>query len=479
MRSHTTDTDTTAPGASRRHRHLPVVPLVALAVTVLLQSVQLLVMQVRGARHGMTVTEVLMQWDSQWMTLISRYGYAGFAMGDAGRPGGEPIEWQSVAFFPGYPVLVRLLAAPLHALTGAETTFAVSNVVSAVASFVMVWGLGRLAVDVLWPAALRRMPRSAGRGGDAGPAGEQVPAPGPVVTGVLTLAVGVLALGAPMSVVYTMPYSESLYTALAVWAVYLLLRGRFLTAGVLVLFAGLTRITAVVLVLTLAVAAAVELWRWWRHRQGARGLPGEPVPPGEGRDTARVLRACAAPVIGVAGIAGYIAWANGRTAAIGGYFAAQERGWHSGVDFGAATWNWLTTQSLDLFTSTGAGGADDGTMPGYAVSGWSMILVTVLCVASLYPLLTRRMPWQLWLPAVAVAGMTLGSDGIMHSRPRLLLLPVLFLLCPLVVQTVAAVRARLTEHPALAGVPVVVGVAWCVVGFWVSGEMLVDFAYAI
>lgn len=439
---------TQSPPLPQRHRRFPVVPVVALVTTVLMHSVQLLVMQIRGSHNGMTLTEVMMQWDSRWMTLISRHGYSGFAVGDAGTPGGDPIEWQSVAFFPGYPWLVRALAAPVRALTGAEITVAAAAVVSVVSAVVMVWGLGRLAVDHLWPR---------GRGGDPG-----VPA-SPVTAAVLTLAVGVLALGAPMSVVYVMPYSESLYTALAVWAVVMLLRRRYLTAGVLVLFAGLTRITAVVLVLTLAVAAAVELWRWWRTRQ----------------DAGRVLRACAAPVIGVLGIAGYILWANGRTAEIGGYFEAQERGWHSGFDLGQATWNWITSTSLDLTTTVGAGGTTDGTMPGYAISTWSMILVAVLCVASLWPLVTGRMPWQLWLPAVAVAGMTLGSDGIMHSRPRLLLLPVLFLLLPLVVRALARLRTWLVDRPWLAGIPVVVGIAWCVVGFWVSAEMLVDFAYAI
>jgi hypothetical protein len=439
---------TQSPPSAQRHRRFPVVPLVALVTTVLMYSALLLVMQIRGSRHGMTLTEVMMQWDSRWMTLISRHGYSGFAMGDAGTPGGDPVEWQSVAFFPGYPWLVQVLAAPVRILTGAEITVAAAAVVSVAASVARVWGLGRLAVDRLWPRVA---------GGDPGRPVS------PVTAAVLTLAVGVLALGAPMSVVYVMPYSESLYTALAVWAVAMLLRRRYLTAGVLVLFAGLTRITAVVLVLTLAVAAAVELWRWWREREGA----------------GRVVRACAAPVIGVLGIAGYIRWANGRTAEIGGYFEAQERGWHSGFDAGQATWNWITSSSLDLTTTVGEGGTTDGTMPGYAISTWSMILVAVLCVASLWPLLTGRMPWQLWLPAVAVAGMTLGSDGIMHSRPRLLLIPVLFLLLPLVVWALARLRALLVGRPWLAGIPVVVGVAWCVVGFWVSAEMLVDFAYAI
>lgn len=434
-------------------RRIPVVPVVALATTALLQTVQFLSMQIAGSRRGMSLTEVLMQWDSQWMTLISRHGYSGFSMGTAGQPGGEPIQWQSVAFFPGYPFLVRTVAAPVRFLTGAEITSGAAVGVSVVASFLMVWGLGRLAVDVLWP----RVRGMRGRQDDA-----TVTPAGPVTEGLLTASAGVLALGAPMAVVYVMPYSESLFTALSVWTVYMLLRGRHLTAGVLVFLAGLTRITAVVLVLTLFVAAVVELWHWWRAGRGA--------------DTAgRVERACAAPVIGALGTAGYIIWANRQTAEIGGYFAAQERGWHSGFDFGVATWEWVTTRPLNIFSH----GVDDGTMPGYAISGWSMILVAVLCAVSLWPLLTGTIPWQLWLPAVAVAGMTLGSDGIMHSRPRLLLIPVLFLLLPAVVRGVRAVRSGAVRRPWLAGVPVVVGVTWCVAGTLVSAAMLVDFAYAI
>lgn len=438
------------------------VPVVALVTALLMQCIQSLVMQVRGAKSGVGLTDVLMQWDSQWMTLISRYGYSGFALGRAGSPGGEPIEWQSVAFFPGYPWLVRAVALPVRVLTGAEITVGAAFLVSVVASVAMVWGLGRVSVDILWP----RLTGSP---------------PGDVMTGVLTAAAGVLALGAPMSVVYFMAYSESLFTALAVWTVYLVVRRRYLGAGILTCLAGLTRITAVVLVLTLVVAALVELWTRWRPAPAEeRGDAGQ-------RHPRRVVAACLAPVVGVLGIACYIHWANGRAAGVGGYFAAQERGWHSGFDFGAATWTWLTTTPLD----PGADGAP-GTMPGYAISSWSMILVAVLCLASLWPLVTRRLPWQLWLPAVAVAGMTLGSDGIMHSRPRLLLMSVLFLLLPLVVAGVARIagvarsagngrrpRGRRWAAAPAVGVAAGVAVGWSVLGFWVSGEMLIGFTYAI
>lgn len=473
------DTHSSPNSSTRSRQHATVgvvVPVVALVTTAVLQSVQSLVMQVRGVRFGMSLNDVLMQWDSQWMTLISRYGYSGFALGDAGSPGGEPIEWQSVAFFPGYPWLVRAIATPLRALSvsngasganGTEITTAVAIAVSVVSSVVMVWGMGLLAVNVLWPKIT---------GDDAGPR----------VAAVLTCAMGVLALGAPMSVVYFMPYSEALYTALAVWTVYMVLRHRYLTAGILTFCAGLTRITAVVLVLTLAVVAVVEAWRWWQSRRGhstaeAAFEATELAVPPRAERAGSVLRACVAPLIGSLGLAGYIAWASRQTADIGGYFAVQDRGWHSGFDAGAATWRWLTTEPLNLFIHSAEvhPGVGTGVMPGYAISSWSMILVAVLCLVSLWPLLTRRLPWQLWLPAVAVAGMTLGSDGIMHSRPRLLLITVLFLLLPLVVWLISRVVRWLPTHPWLAGLPVIAAVAWCVLGFWVSAEMLIGFTYAI
>lgn len=110
-----------------------------------------------------------------------------------------------------------------------------------------------------------------------------------------------------------------------------------------------------------------------------------------------------------------------------------------------------------------------------------MVLVALLCAVSVWMLWTGRIPWQVWLPAVILAGIVLGSDGIMHSRPRLLLVPVLLLTLPLLVELVrtwrTATRPRAT---ATAGVALGAGaVLWCVFGFWVSGEMLIVFEYAI
>lgn len=403
--------------------------VVATLTTLVTGAVQFVVMAVWGRRQGRTLHDVLMQWDAHWMTMISEHGYSGFVMSPDQT---DPVQWESVAFFPGYPVLVRVVAAPMAVLDVAEATFVAALTVSTVATVAMAWGVSMLAVE-LWR---RRGPSPSDRR----------------TVVVLSAAVTVLAVGAPMGIVYWMPYSESLFTAVTVWALYFLLRRRFLLAGVLTMVAGATRLTATALILLLCAAAVLELWRWWRGRQG-RGFP---------------VRALAAPVVGSLGIVGYLSWADRTVAEIGGYFAAQQRGWHSGVDMGAATLRWVT-------------GNLPGELTGYTISSWSMILVALLCAVSLVMLWTGRIPWQLWLPAVVLAGIVLGSDGIMHSRPRLLLVPVLLLMLPLVVELVRTWRTATRPQVAVAG-GVLLGagaVVWCVLGFWVSGAMLIDFEYAI
>ncbi|WP_291479643.1 hypothetical protein [Corynebacterium sp.] len=418
---------------------VPLTTAVVAAVTTLVTgAVQFVVMAVWGGRHGQTLREVLMQWDAHWMTMISEYGYSGFVMSPDQA---DPVEWESVAFFPGYPVLVRAVAAPMAVLDVDDATYLAALAVSSVSAVVMAWGVSMLAVE-LW----RR------RG--AAPLDRRT-----VV--VLSAAVTVLAVGAPMGIVYWMPYSESLFTAATVWALYSLLRRRFLLAGVLTMLAGATRLTAAALILTLCVAAALELWRWWRG-------DGTSQRDRVHRVRAFPLGALLAPLVGSIGIVAYLSWADRKVAEIGGYFAAQERGWHSGVDMGAATLRWIS-------------GNLPGELTGYSVSTWSMILVALLCAVSLWLLRTGRVPWQVWLPAVVLAGIVLGSDGIMHSRPRLLLVPVLLLALPWVVGLVRRWRT-VTRPGAVAAAGVLLGagaVLWCVLGFWVSGTMLIGFRYAI
>ncbi|MDN6352214.1 MAG: hypothetical protein L0K02_02735, partial [Corynebacterium sp.] len=275
-----------------------VVPIVAATTTVLVGVVQLAVLMAWGSHRDMAMRDVLLQWDSLWMTMISEHGYSGFVMSAAQS---DPVQWESVAFFPGYPVLLRIVAAPLAVLNVQDATYLAAVMLSGLCAVLMTWGVARLALG-MWSQKLSR------------PVSD-------IFAASLTAAVGVLVAGAPMGIVYWMPYSESLFGALPVWALVFLLRQRYLLAGLLVLGAGLTRLTAVTLVVVLCAVAVCQVWRYWRSRrsEGAEGAEG----PGQDAPAPRVvLAAVASPVIGSLGIAAYLGWANNAVAEIGGYFAA-------------------------------------------------------------------------------------------------------------------------------------------------------------
>lgn len=427
---HADDLAESAPAPRRPGRLSSLVaPLTGAAVAAAIALLQGWVLAVWGARDGLGIRDVLIKWDAGWMTKIAEFGYSGFSVSPDPT---ERVEWQSVAFFPGYPVLTRIVAAPLSVFGQDDAIFVGGLVVSAAASLVFAWGLARLAAD-LWQTA-------------------GLPTPSPRVRVALAAAAAVLAFGAPMGFIYWMPYSEALFSALSVWTLVMVLRRRYLVAGLLTLAAGLTRITAMALVLMLCVAAAVELWQWSRRRSR---FP---------------VAALVAPVLGYAGLAAYVRWADDQVADIGGYFAAQRRGWNSGFDFGMGSLRWLGEHLLmDDVT--------DHDAVAYVLSSWVMIAVAVLCAASLWSLVRGWIPWQVWLTAVLVAGSVLGSDGIMHARPRLLLLPVLLLLLPFVVR---AVRWAADGRRGLrAAVLVTTGVLWCALGVWFTGWMLIEFQYGI
>lgn len=405
-------------------------PFIVAAVTAaILCLAQLVTVGVWADIHGSYLREAITQWDAAWMTGISDNGYLRV-------PGRSASE--SVAFFPGYPIIVRIVAAPLVVFGVEDATLLAALVVSLAACMVMAYGLARLALIIVVRAV--------------GPIG-------PGTRAAVAAATSVVAFGAPMGVIYAMPYSESLFTALAIWALVAMVERRYAAAGALVLLAGLTRLTAVALIGTLCIAAAVELWRYRRSR---RAPYPSPFP----------WSAVIAPVIGSLGIAGYLGWASYRTRSDGGYFAVQEHGWNSSWDWFAATWDWLANNTFaDSAASTDVA---------FAIASWSMIAVAALVAASLRPLARRSIPWQPWLTAVLIAVIVLGSDGIMHARPRLLLLPVLLLMLPTVTRAVTATcGSRGWKRWLAAAGLIAAGALWCIGGSWISGFMLIDFQYGI
>lgn len=217
---------------------------------------------VAHGRHR-SLYEALRSWDGQWFLDVAEHGYKTTV-----ESGG------TVAFFPGYPMLLRAL----HAVTRVGYQ-PVGIVVSISAGAATAYGLMRLVAD-------RR-------------------------TGLILVA---LFATAPMSVILAMTYSEAVFCALAVWALVAIRDERWLAAAALIVAAGLTRSTAVALFAALVVAVVLA----------ARA----------GRAT---WQAVAALAVAPLGFVGYAAWVSHATRTPFGLFAAERKGWGTHFDFGRMT----------------------------------------------------------------------------------------------------------------------------------------------
>jgi len=211
----------------------------------------------------------------------------------------------------------------------------------------------------------------------------------------------------PHALVESMAYTEGLFTAFASWSLYFALRERWVLAGVLCCFAGVTRPTAVALIAALGIAAIVEVVR---NRRWV---------------------ALSAPAIGGAGWLGYLVWVGVRLHRADGWFWVQKHLWHSQFDGG----RYNLTEFEQLFTG------HRNSLELYVVSA------VVLC-AGLFLLLSlsARQPLILVAYSASVLVLTLASStGLNKAR---LLIPAFALLLP---PAAALARARTRDAIAIVG----------------------------
>jgi hypothetical protein len=241
----------------------------------------LLVLTWMAAENGRSVTEVLRSWDGQWFLAIAEGGYAGVpaSLVDAF---GNRTDDTPLAFFPGYPSVVRWFA-------GVDGDGGI-GLVSAALTVTIVSGIA-------CSYALARMGRLI-RGGSER-------------AGLILVA---LFAAAPMSVVLSMAYSEAMFCALAAWSLVGVLERRWLLAGVSCALAGLVRSTGAALILAVGLAVVIAVGK---RQDGWRAWVGGLLAP--------------------VGLVGYLAWVGVRTGTWDGWFQLQERGWGTGFDGGAAT----------------------------------------------------------------------------------------------------------------------------------------------
>jgi hypothetical protein len=221
------------------------------------------------------VWDRLMLWDAGWFVRVAEKGYPHtYAYDRHGQ-----ITGNVLAFFPGYPLLIRLV----HTITRLDYTvcaLVISWLAAAIAT-VLIYRLGAALYD----------------------------------TRVATVF-AVLFCVQPMSMVLSMGYSESLLLAFVTGALLAAYRRRWLLAGLLGLGAGLTRPNGAAVAVALLVAAIIHVVdrrngprRWW---------------------------AFAGAALGSAGVPAYLLWVGWRIGELNAWFKIQSDGWGTSFDYGAA-----------------------------------------------------------------------------------------------------------------------------------------------
>lgn len=382
-------TGTEAIGARRRFaaRHVAV-PVAIFAANRIVQLILVALL----VKPDNTVGRRLTIWDADFFLRIARDGYDhGYQYDQAGH-----LVGNTLAFFPGYPMCVRALAA--FGLGDATAGVAVSLLAGA-AGTVLIHLLGRRLVGRRFGYVL-----------------------------------AVLYCAQPMSVVFSMAYSEALFCAL-VLAMLLALHHRYwLVAGLFGVLAGLTRTTGLAAGVALAAYAGYRLW-------SDRRVPGTPR-----------VRPVVAAVAALVTVPAFWLWVGLRVGHLDAWFVEQRQGWGTGIDWGAASTRFV----VDTLHSA------DGFVP--IATALLMIGTGVLVVAALL----GRYWWPAALYGLLSYGTVVGASGYFNSRPRLLL-PVLSVLLP-------AAGALSRAHTVVLA-PCLVGIS--LFGCWFGAYMITVWPYTI
>jgi hypothetical protein len=363
---------------------------VAVGIFALTRVAQLLLLIWLGAAAGdeKSLRGQLLVWDAGWFLRVATDGYPSDYTYDAAGQ----LEGNELAFFPLYPMLIRAVAG--FGVAPASAAIAVSWV-AAVGAAVALHLLGTTLYG-----------RRAG------------------------WALVAICCSAPVSVVFSMAYSEALFVALVAGMLAAAHRRAWGPAALLGLAAALSRPTGAAAAVALAVAAVLAVRE----------------------SRVRAWQPLGAAAVALAGVPLYLTWVAVRVGDPSAWFRIQAAGWGTSFDFGAST-----VAFLGRTLSTG-----DGWVP------MSVALILLAALGAAGVALAGR-PW-LPIAVYGVAAMVLvyGQAGFYHSKPRLLV-PVLLTLLP---AAVAAARAR----PRVAVLSIA---AWAAFGLWYGAYLVAVWPYTL
>ena len=334
----------------------------AVALYAGLRAVAVLVLWGVTEARGLNLAGVLTRFDGGIYVRIATQGY------DAAiplKPDGS-LAPTNLAFFPLYPGLIAVVDP---VLPGDARVAAIA--VSWVAGLAAAWGLYAVGAQL----RDRR-------------------------TGVLLAGLWAVV---PHAVVESMSYSETTFTALAAWSLFALLRRRWLTAGVLCLFAGLARPVAPALIAAVGLAALVTVCR---RRDGWRPWVCMALTP--------------------LGFLGYVAWVGERLGRFDGYVYLQRESWLASYDAG----RYAVSFAIQVLT-----------VP-HDLAYYVTTAVVLVALGLLVLLVIDRTPWPLVVYAAVIFGAAVGVDGYYHTMARHLL-PAFPLLLPLASALAGTRRPRI------------------------------------
>lgn len=400
--------------------------------------------------HHANVTGLLGKWDGVWYVNIAQHGYD---TSQHYRADGSLVN-TNIVFFPLYPLLIRVLGWPLGLLHAALVISWLSGIGAAVA----IRTVGEHLYD-------RR-------------------------TGIV---LAVLWGIAPIALVESMAYTESLLTLLIALALLFLLRGQWIAAGISSFFAGLTHPTGLTIAAAIDVCALVTIVR---HRRtatthantstnagvnvdtdtgtnatvdtgtnadantgtnatvnaGTDANIGTDTIPGTDPDIAKARngdrwRPWIGALLAPLGALGYLAWAGAELGRWDGWSYMQRQGWHNSPS-ASGTWH----EVLLILTKP--------EQLGYYVA-LLVVLLAILSAAALTwgrpraPLAVLVFTW------VSIAAALMSGPTYFHSKARFLL-PVFTLLLPL---AIPLARQRLRTVVTLLG-------SGALVSAWYGGYLL-------
>ncbi|MCA1842404.1 MAG: glycosyltransferase 87 family protein [Actinobacteria bacterium] len=279
---------TTEPSETRERRSWDLRPLLApIGVYVVSRVVTYVAfLTATLVQPGATVAQFSARWDAGWYLSIVTHGYERRVPAGIGEPAQTRI-----AFFPGYPVVVRAVSR----LTGwnALTAGVVVSLACGLAATLVVWAVAARLTD------RRTADRSAA-----------------------------LFCFFPSAFILNMAYSEGMFILAAGVCLYALLAEWWLVAGLAGAVASATRPTGFALAVCCLVVAAPAVVR------------------------RRNWRAVLAPALAPLGAVAYAAYLHFHTGTVTAWEDTETRGWEHHVDYGRTTarivWRYLTHPRVDF-----------------------------------------------------------------------------------------------------------------------------------